>query len=60
VKPAETDVARELLCKHTCCHVMAATVTHAIIEELLEAVLSVWSMPRLYNEGQLPFIAEES
>jgi hypothetical protein len=39
---------------------MAATVMHVTIEELLEAVLSVWSMPRLYNKGQLPFIAEES
>jgi hypothetical protein len=39
---------------------MAATVTHAIIEELLEVVLSVQPMLRLYNKGQLPFIAEES
>jgi hypothetical protein len=33
---------------------MAATDTHATIEELLEAVFSVLSVPRLYNEGQLP------
>jgi hypothetical protein len=33
---------------------MAATDTHTIIEELLEAVFSVRSAPRLYNEGQLP------
>jgi hypothetical protein len=30
----------------------------ATIEELLEAVFSVRSVPRLYNEGQLP--SEES
>jgi hypothetical protein len=33
---------------------MAATDMHATIEELLEAVFSMQSMPRLYNEGQLP------
>jgi hypothetical protein len=33
---------------------MAATDTHATIKELLEAVVSVRSVPRLYNEGQLP------
>jgi hypothetical protein len=27
--------------------------THATIEELLEAVFSTWSVPRLYNEKQL-------
>jgi hypothetical protein len=32
---------------------MAATDTHATIEELLEALFSVWSVPRLYNEEQL-------
>jgi hypothetical protein len=32
---------------------MAARDTHAKIE-LLEAVLSVRSVPRLYDEGQLP------
>jgi hypothetical protein len=31
---------------------MAATDTRATAEELLEAVFSVWSEPRLYNEGQ--------
>jgi hypothetical protein len=31
---------------------MAATDTHGITEKLLEAVLSVLSVPRLYNEGQ--------
>jgi hypothetical protein len=34
--------------------VTAATDKHAAIEELLEAVCSVRSVPRLYNEGQLP------
>jgi hypothetical protein len=28
--------------------------THATIEELLGAVFSVWSVPALYNEDQLP------
>jgi hypothetical protein len=37
---------------------MAAIDTHAAIKELLEAVLSVRCVPRLYNEGQLPL--EES
>jgi hypothetical protein len=32
---------------------MNATDTHATIEELLEAVLSVRPVPRLYNGGQL-------
>jgi hypothetical protein len=32
---------------------MTATDTHATIEELLEAVFSVRSLPRLYNESQL-------
>jgi hypothetical protein len=27
---------------------------HTPIEELLEVVFSVWSMPRLYNEDQQP------
>jgi hypothetical protein len=46
VKPAGTAVARELLCKHARCQAMAATDTHAAIEELLEAVFSERSMPR--------------
>jgi hypothetical protein len=33
---------------------MAATDTHTTIEELLGAAFSVHSLPRLYNEGQLP------
>jgi hypothetical protein len=36
---------------------MAATDMHATIK-VLEVVFSVWSMPMLYNEGQLPL--EES
>jgi hypothetical protein len=46
MKPAETAVARELLCKHARCQVMAATNTHAKMEELLEAVFSERSVPR--------------
>jgi hypothetical protein len=33
---------------------MAATDMHTTTEEMLEAVFSVRSVPRLYNEGQLP------
>jgi hypothetical protein len=33
---------------------MAATDTHAIIEEPLEAVVSVRYVPRPYNEDQMP------
>jgi hypothetical protein len=33
---------------------MAATDTNATIEEQLEAVFFVQSVPRLYNEGELP------
>jgi hypothetical protein len=32
---------------------MVATDTHPTIEELLEAVFSLPSVPMLYNEGQL-------
>jgi hypothetical protein len=35
---------------------MAATDMHATIGELLEAAFSVRSVPRLYNEDQLPFV----
>jgi hypothetical protein len=37
---------------------MAAKDTHAIIQELLEAKFSVWSVPTLYNGVHLPL--EES
>jgi hypothetical protein len=33
---------------------MTATDTHPTIEDLLEAMFSLRSVPRLYNEGQLP------
>jgi hypothetical protein len=33
---------------------MATTDTHATIEELLDAVFSVWSVPKPYTEDQLP------
>jgi hypothetical protein len=46
----ETAVAREWLYKHIHCQAMAHT-SHmvAAIEELLEAMFSVRSMPRLYK-----------
>jgi hypothetical protein len=37
---------------HSKCHVSIATVIHATIEELWEAVLPVGSIPRLYHEDQ--------
>jgi hypothetical protein len=39
---------------NTRCYVMAATDMRATTEELLETMFSVWSVRRLYNEGQLP------
>jgi hypothetical protein len=48
---ANMPIARQWLSNH---HMMAATDTHATIEELLEVVVSVWSMLRLYNKDQLP------
>jgi hypothetical protein len=33
---------------------MAATHTHTTTEKLLEAVFYVWSVPKLYNESQVP------
>jgi hypothetical protein len=65
VKPAEIAITRERLCKHAVArqwlssrHMMAATDTHATIEELLEAVFSVRSLPNLYNEDQLSVLVE--
>jgi hypothetical protein len=34
--------------------VTIAMLTYATTDELLEVVFSLWSVPRLYNEGQLP------
>jgi hypothetical protein len=54
-EPEETAIAaiaRELLGKHA----STVTDTHATIEELLEAMFSVCSAPRLYNED--PRLAE--
>jgi hypothetical protein len=46
-----TSIARQRLSNH---HVITATVAYTTIE-LLEVVFTVWSMPRLYNEEQLPY-----
>jgi hypothetical protein len=51
MKPAKTAVARQWLSIR---QVMATTKTSATIEELFEAVFSVRSVPRLYNEDLLP------
>jgi hypothetical protein len=60
VKPAETAIDRKWLADTpigrqwlSSRHVMAATDTHAAIEELLEAVFSVESVLMLYNEDHL-------
>lgn len=50
MKSAETAVGSQCLSSG---HMMAATGTHAAIEELLEAMLSVISVPELYDEDQL-------
>jgi hypothetical protein len=50
-KPKHIPVARQWLSKR---HVTTATFTYATIGELLEAVFPVRSVPRLYNEEQLP------
>jgi hypothetical protein len=42
----ETSVAREWLGKH----IPVATSTHATVKELLEAMFSMQSAPRLYKE----------
>jgi hypothetical protein len=57
VKPTEKAVARERLRSR---HVLAPTDTHVTTEELLEEVFSVRSLPRLYNEGQLPLAVSPS
>jgi hypothetical protein len=44
---AETVTPRERICKHI---VPAAMKEHETMEKLLEAVFSVRSVPRLYNE----------
>jgi hypothetical protein len=48
VEKEETTTARQRLSKHA----SVAIDTHTTLEELLEAVFSVWSEPRLYNVGQ--------
>jgi hypothetical protein len=64
VDPAGTAFARERLFEHISRqwlsnrHVIATTVACAIIEELLEAVFSVRSLPRRYNEEELPIEKE--
>jgi hypothetical protein len=35
------------------CYIMASTDMPTTTEELMEAVFSVWSVPRLHNEEQL-------
>jgi hypothetical protein len=53
-EPKETAVAREWLCKHvsmaTNSHDHSNRYTNTTIEELLEAVFSVRSMPTIYEE----------
>jgi hypothetical protein len=49
VEQEEAAIARQRRVKH----VSAAMNQHPAIEELLEAVFSVWSTPRPYSEDQL-------
>jgi hypothetical protein len=56
MEPEETTVARKRLDKH----VSMATDTSATTEEPLEAVFSMWSVPRLYSEGHLEKLAREA
>jgi hypothetical protein len=48
VEREEAAIARQRRCKH----ISAANIQHAIVDELLEAVFSVRSVPRLYSEDQ--------
>jgi hypothetical protein len=55
---SNTPVARQWLSSR---HEIATINTHAAIEELLEAVFSVRSTPRIYSEDQLPLpVSRES
>jgi hypothetical protein len=47
VEPEETAVARQRLDKY----MSETTDTHATIEALLEAVVPMRSVPKLYSEG---------
>jgi hypothetical protein len=49
VAPEETAIARQLHAKQ----VFVATYTHTTIEELWEAVFSMWSMLKLYNKNRI-------
>jgi hypothetical protein len=46
VEAGEMAFARQQLDKH----MSTVTDTHAAVEELLEIMFSVWSLPRLYRE----------
>jgi hypothetical protein len=52
VDPEETAVAMQRLGEH----VPPATNTHTTTEELLEAALSTWSLPRLYNKNKCGYL----
>jgi hypothetical protein len=52
-----TPVSRQRLSSR---HVIAATDAYATTEELLDAVLSLRSVRRIYNEDQLPLIVKIS
>jgi hypothetical protein len=51
-----THVATQWLNSH---HVKASIDMHTTTEELWEVVSSVQSMPRLYNEDQLPLAVNQ-
>jgi hypothetical protein len=50
--PETTSIARQQHGKH----VSAVTNNHATIEELLEVVISMWFVLRLYKDNQREFL----
>jgi hypothetical protein len=49
--PEKTSIARKRHAKH----VPTVTNNHTTLDELLEAMISVWSVLRLYKENQWEF-----
>jgi hypothetical protein len=49
MEPKEIAIAR----KHLGKHVSATTNKHAAVEEIFESLISMHSVPKLYDEGQL-------
>jgi hypothetical protein len=56
VEPEETVIARQWLGKHA----SVAKDMHATMEELLDVVFSMWSVPRLYNDKREKLVSHDS